>query len=237
MKILIMCGGQGKRLGRLTEQIPKPLIRLHGKTILQIKLEEYHRQGFREFIFCLGYRGEMIREEVGRLPLAIEADFSDAGEQAGILQRLHHARTHFAGRVLMTYGDTYTNIDLSRFIAAHEGGQRSATIVTAPIRSPFGLVEANDAGLATFFKEKPILNYYIGYAIVERAALDAVPPEVLRMPDGEGLVHFYRTLIAEKRLGVYDHAGLQITFNTPGELKFAEEALLQFYTNSEMNNE
>lgn len=237
MKILIMCGGQGKRLGRLTEQIPKPLVRLHGKTILRIKLEEYYRQGFREFIFCLGYKGEMIREEVGCLALDIRAEFSDAGEQAGILLRLHQARAFFDRRVLMTYGDTYTNIDLARFIAAHESGGRSATIVTAPIRSPFGLVETDENGMASYFKEKPVLNYYIGYAIIDREALDAIPHDILHMPDGDGLVHFYKTLIAMKKLGVYDHTGLQITFNTPGELKFAEEALLQFYTNTEMNNE
>jgi NDP-sugar pyrophosphorylase family protein len=237
MKILIMCGGQGKRLGRLTEHVPKPLIRLHGKTILQIKLEEYRRQGFSEFIFCLGYKGEMIREEVRRLNLGITTEFSDAGEQAGILLRLHHARTLFDERVLMTYGDTYTNIDLSRFIASHASGRQSVTIVTAPIRSPFGLVETDEDGVATFFKEKPILNYYIGYAIFNREALEAVPHDILHLPDGEGLVCFYKTLIAMKMLGVYDYTGLQITFNTPGELEFAKETLLQFYTNTEINNE
>lgn len=237
MKILIMCGGQGKRLGELTKQIPKPLVQLHGKTILQIKLEEYYRQGFREFIFCIGYKGTMIRDEVNRLDLGISAEFSDAGEGAGILQRLWHAKCLFDKQVLMTYGDTYTNIDLSQFIAAHASGCRSATIVTAPIKSPFGLVETNEDGIATFFKEKPVLNYYIGYAIINREALDSTPQDVVHLPDGEGLVSFYKMLINMKKLSVYDHTGLQITFNTPGELKFAEEALLQFYTNMEINNE
>jgi len=237
VKIMIMCGGQGKRLGRLTEQIPKPLIRLHGKTILQIKLEEYCRQGFREFIFCIGYKGDMIRDEVSRLDLGISDEFSDAGEEAGILQRLYHTRSLFNDHVLMTYGDTYTNIDLTQFIDAHRRGLQSVTIVTAPIKSPFGLVEMDQTGSVTYFKEKPVLNYYIGYAIINRAVLDSIPSDLLRMPDGEGLVGFYKMLITMSKLGAYNHTGLQITFNTPDELKFAEEALFQFYTNSEMNNE
>jgi NDP-sugar pyrophosphorylase family protein len=237
MKILIMCGGQGKRLGRLSEQIPKPLVKLHGKTILQIKLEEYRRQGFHEFIFCLGYKGEMIREEVSRLALGITAEFSDAGEGAGILERLYHARTLFGDRVLMTYGDTFTNIDLTKLIEVHCRNDQIATIVTAPIKSPFGLVEVDEDGFVTYFKEKPVLNYYIGYAIIDREALDIVPQDVLRMPDGAGLVSFYETLTSMKKLGAYNHTGLQITFNTPGELKYAEEALFKFYTNTEMNHE
>jgi NDP-sugar pyrophosphorylase family protein len=237
VKIMIMCGGQGKRLGRLTEKVPKPLIKLHGKTILQIKLEEYYRQGFRKFIFCVGYKGEMIRDEVRRLGLGVESEFSDAGEQAGILQRLHHARVLFDSHALMTYGDTFSNIDLSQLIEAHHRGRQAVTIVTAPIKSPFGLVEMDETGSVTYFREKPVLNYYIGYAVINRPALESVPSDIVQMPDGEGLVAFYKMLMATGKLGAYNHTGLQITFNTPGELKFAEEALLQFYTNSEINNE
>ena len=237
MKILVMCGGQGKRLGQLTEQVPKPLIRLHGKTILQIKLEEYCRQKFREVIFCIGYKGELIRDEIGRLGLPISAEFSEAGEKAGILQRLFHAKALFDDYVLMTYGDTYTNIDLSRFIAAHHHGTQSVTIVTAPIKSPFGLVEMDDGGCVTYFREKPVLNYYIGYAIINKDALNSVPENILHMPDGDGLVGFYKMLMSANKLGAYNHTGLQITFNTPDELKSAEKALFQFYTNTEMNDE
>jgi NDP-sugar pyrophosphorylase family protein len=237
MKIMIMCGGQGKRLGELTRDVPKPLVKLHGKTVLKIKLEEYYRQGFREFIFCIGYKGDMIRHEVEQLDFDIKAEFSDAGEKAGILERIWQAKDLFDNRVLMTYGDTFTNLDLSSLVDAHDRGGQKVTIVTAQIKSPFGLVEMDGSGQVTYFMEKPVLKYYIGYAVIDKTALNLVPDEVLQMHDGEGLVNFYKILIAMNRLGAYDHAGLQITFNTPGELKFAEEALYRFYTNSEINNE
>lgn len=237
MKILIMCGGQGKRLGHLTESVPKPLIRLHGKSMLQIKLEEYCRQGFREFIFCIGYKGNMIKEEISGLNLPITAEFSDSGENAGILQRLYDARTLFDDAVVMTYGDTFTNLELEQLIKCHRESAHYATIVTAPIKSPFGLVEVDENASVTYFREKPILNYYIGYAVVRKDALDSLPPDIVAMHDGEGLVSFYQLLMTSKRLGAFNHSGLQITFNTPSELKTAEEALYHFYTNAEMNYE
>ena len=95
MKILIMCGGRGTRLGHLTDQTPKPLIKLNSKTILETKLEAYSRQGFDQFVFCIGYKGELIRETIAQSPLKMQAEFSDAGEEAGILERLYQARNLF----------------------------------------------------------------------------------------------------------------------------------------------
>jgi len=233
MKILIMCGGRGTRLGHLTEQIPKSLIKLNNQTILETKLEAYLRQGFDQFIFCLGYKGDLIRQTLLQSHLKIQAEFSDEGEEAGILERLYQARTLFEDQVLMTYGDTFTDLDLSHFIVKHQSSGNEATIVVAPIQNPFGLVEFDQNDKVTYFKEKPILNYYIGYAIINKSAFDLIPPKIFTMPDGEGLIMFYKILMAMEKLGVDYHSGLQITFNTPEELKSAEEQLVRFYTTSE----
>ena len=162
MKILIMCGGRGTRLGELTDQIPKPLIKLNNKTLIETKLEAYFRQGFDQFVFCIGYKGELIRETIAQSPLKIQVEFSDAGEEAGILERL-------------------------------------------------------------------------GYAVISKSALELVPRSVLAMPDGEGLIMFYEILMGMGKLGADYHSGLQITFNTPEELKSAEEQLARFYTTRENN--
>jgi len=235
MKILIMCGGRGTRLGELTDQIPKPLIKLNNKTLLETKLEAYFRQGFDQFVFCIGYKGELIRETIAQSPLKIQVEFSDAGEQAGILERLYQARNLFDDHVLMTYGDTFTDLELSRLVAKHKTSDNEATIVVAPIRNPFGLVEFDQNEKVTYFKEKPILNYYIGYAVISKSALELVPRSVLAMPDGEGLIMFYEILMGMGKLGADYHSGLQITFNTPEELKSAEEQLARFYTTRENN--
>jgi len=234
MKILIMCGGRGSRLGKLTERIPKPLLRLNDRNILEIKIERYLQQGFNHFIACIGYKGEMIKEALEEFSSRFHVEFSDAGEDAGILERLYRAKDCFDDQVMMTYGDTFADIELAQFIEVHKKSDNEATIVVAPAQSPFGLVEFDGNNKVTFFDEKPVLKYYIGYAIIKKSAFDLVPPKIINMPDGEGLVVFYRILLAMRKLGVFYHPGLQITFNTRKELKEAEEKLVRFYTAPEV---
>jgi len=233
MKIVIMCGGRGKRLGAYTRRVPKPLVQLNGKTILWHKIEEYLRQGFEEFILCIGYKGEMVRRAVAKYRRLARIEFSDAGPTAGILERVWEARDLFGDRVLMTYGDTFTDMDLGDFAEWHEGHGCAATIVAAPVESPFGLVEFDGRGRATTFEEKPTLSYYIGQAIINRGALSLVEPEVVRAPDGEGIVAFYERLIELGQLGVYYHGGFEIAFNTREELRTARQRLLKFFTTTE----
>ena len=232
-KLLIMCGGRGKRLNKLTENTPKPLVQFRGRTILEFKIEQYLDQGFRDFIFCIGFAGEKIRQAVGDTGLDFEASFSEAGEDAGILERLYHARDLFDDCVLMTYGDTFTDIDVADLFDSHARSGNEATIVVAPIQSPFGLVEFDAGDKVTFFREKPVLNYYIGYAVINRSAFDLVPRKIIDMPDGQGLVTFYKILMGMEKLGAFYHSGLQVTFNTEDELKAAEETLVRFYTAKE----
>ena len=237
-KILVMCGGRGRRLGKLTEIVPKPLIKINAeRTILEVKIEEYILQGHKEMIFCTGYKGDLIRELVSKYQNDIKAEFSDAGEDAGILERLFHARDMIQDQVLMTYGDTFTNMNLEDFFVAHNQSDTEVTIVTAPIQNPFGLVEFDKDNKVTLFKEKPVLNYYIGNAIINKSALDFASEGIVKMPNGQGLVTFYQILGVMNKLGSYPYTGPQITFNTPDELKLARKEIGQFYTTSEVDND
>lgn len=236
MKIMIMCGGRGSRLRQLTENIPKPLIKLNSKTILELKIEQYLSQGFNDFILCIGYKGNLIRQAVSGMHHRTKVSYSDSGEDVGILERIHLARDLFEDQVLMTYGDTFTDLCLSELIETHQKNNNEITIVAAPFKNPFGLVEYDQNHKMISFKEKPVLKYYIGYAVINKSALNYVPAEVLRMPDGEGLVMFYKTLMAMKKVGVYYYSGLQVTFNTESELKVARHKIARFYTAIEENN-
>jgi NDP-sugar pyrophosphorylase family protein len=232
-KILIMCGGRGKRLNKLTESTPKSLVQFRGRTILDFKIEQYVAQGFRDLIFCIGFEGDKVRRAVEDSALDFNSFFSDAGLESGILERLYHARDLFNDYVVMTYGDTFTDIDIEGLVVSHANSGNEATIVVAPIQSPFGLVEFDADDKVTYFREKPVLNYYIGYAVINRSAFDLVPRKVIEMPDGQGLVTFYKILMGMEKLGAFYHSGLQVTFNTEDELKAAEEKLIRFYTAKE----
>ncbi|MCW7466212.1 nucleotidyltransferase family protein [Leptospira levettii] len=232
-KIVIMCGGRGKRLGEITEKIPKPLVKIGSQTILQLKYENYYNQGFRDFIFCIGYKGDLIRNEVSSFAKDGNIEFSDSGEDAGILKRLHAALPLMSDSIILTYGDTFTDLDLNQLVSLHEESKCEATIVVAPIQNPFGLVEFDSRNRVTSFKEKPTLNYYIGYAVLDKSSFDYAPEKVFHLEDGQGLVTFYKIMIALDKLNTFYHSGLQITFNTEDELKVAQKQLIQFYTSVE----
>jgi len=225
-----MCGGRGKRLGKLTENFPKPLMKIGDKTILELKLRNYIHQGFSNFILCVGYKGDLIKKAVEKFDCSGNFEFSDEGEPAGILKRLYVAKDLFCEKVIVTYGDTFTDINLLQLFETHVKSDNEATIVVAPIQNPFGLVEFDKSSKVTYFKEKPILNYYIGYAVINKSALELIPQKIIDMPDGDGLVTFYRILMAMEKLGAFYHSGLQITFNTEDELKRVQEKFVDFYT-------
>lgn len=239
MKIAILCGGHGKRLRPYTEDVPKVLVPINGKPILEHILELYLSKQFRDFILCIGYKGEKIREFIQKKSFnqnVCSIVFSDSGDRASMLTRIYRLAENFEDRIMISYGDTLTNLDVHEFLEYHKTKKVSVSIVTAKIQSPFGLVEYDEDGLASSFNEKPLLNYYIGHMLIEKRAFDLVTDDMLAMPDGAGLVHLLKLLADSRQLAVYEYHGKQITFNTHGEKERAEEMIKSFYTIDEGHN-
>ena len=165
-----MCGGRGKRLGKLTENLPKPLIKIGDKTILELKLRNYIQQGFNNFILCVGYKGDLIKEAVKQFGLTGVFKFSDEGEPAGILKRLYMAKDLFDERIIVTYGDTHTDINLLQLYESHIKSDNEATIVVAPIQNPFGLVLPFLQGIIFLLIGFFLLSFYFpkSYSWIER---------------------------------------------------------------------
>lgn len=232
-QVAILCGGKGTRLKPTTDTIPKALVQLNGRPILDYVLNFYRSKGLSRFILCVGYKADMVKAYYADPPSGANICFSDAGEDASMLQRIWTLRDLMGERLFISYCDTFIDLDLNRMLATHLEKQAEVTIVTAKIRNPFGLVTFDTEGWVTSFVEKPIMNYYIGSFILERSALTYVTPTMLERPDGQGLVDFFVTLAARRRLATFEHTGPQITFNTESERRSAEEALGRFYTYSE----
>lgn len=230
---LILCGGRGTRLRPLTDRIPKPLAPLNGKPCLQYIVELYIRKGYKRLILCIGYQGEMIIEFFRRQSFDAEIEFSDAGEQASMLERIYQARAFIGERAFVAYGDTLIDVNLAQMLARHIATGAAVTITSADVRSPFGLVISDPENRVLSFEEKPLQPYYIGHMLLERSVLENVDPALLRMPDGEGLVTLFKRLIEKQRLWTYSYTGPQITFNTQQDLDRAEQDLTKFFTHQE----
>ena len=230
MKIVIMCGGRGKRLKHLTDRVPKPLSIINNKVILGLKLNQYIAQGFKDFIFCIGYKGEAIKDYISKEYSHINAEFSDSGDSAGILKRLFDSADLFTNSVIMTYGDTISKINLTNFIKIHDNGSNDATIALAAIKNPFGIVDFDQNNKITSFKEKPTFHYYIGYAVIEKSILLNTSKEIINSFDGEGVINLFQKLLKVNKLGAYIYSGHQLTFNTLEEFDKAKKQIKSFYT-------
>ncbi|MBF0284640.1 MAG: NTP transferase domain-containing protein [Magnetococcales bacterium] len=230
--VVILCGGRGVRLLPLTERVPKGMVRVNGKPLLEHVVAAYRRQGAERFVLCTGYRGEVIRDHFATPPPGVEMLFSDIGPEAGMLQRLMAGRDRLprGEGLLLAYCDTVINLDGDRLMESHRRAETWGTLVTATARSPFGLVRRDESGRVTAFDEKPTLTYYIGAMLLEAAGLDEATPEMIAAPDGAGLVALVQRLIALGKLSSYQHDGLQVTINTPSEHQEAEAALARYYT-------
>jgi glucose-1-phosphate cytidylyltransferase len=228
--VAILCGGRGTRLRPRTDFLPKALIPVKGRPMLDHILDFFRKKGFKHFIFCVGYMGQLIEERYREAPPGCTHVFSYAGPEASMLKRLWEIRHIGAHRYLVMYGDTFIDLDVDRFTLAHRASGSLATIVTAPIRDPFGIVEIDADSRVTKFVEKPVFDHYIGAFMFEVAGLESIPHDLLALPDGEGLVEFFNCLASAGLLTAFRHNGSQITFNTETEHKSAEDFMGRYFT-------
>jgi glucose-1-phosphate cytidylyltransferase len=199
MKAVILCGGLGTRLREETEFRPKPLVEIGGRPILWHIMKILGHQGLKDFVMCLGYKGNLIKEfflnyeamtndveiQLGKsggvtyLGEHEEQDYSvrlvDTGALAGTGARIAKVQRHVGNeRFMVTYGDGLTNVDLSRLHAFHESHGKLATVTTVRVPGRFGVIDSAPDGTLERFREKPTEDAWIsaGYFVFEPKVFD-----------------------------------------------------------------
>jgi glucose-1-phosphate cytidylyltransferase len=194
MKVVILCGGQGTRLREETEYRPKPLVEVGGKPILWHIMKSYAHHGFHEFVLCLGYRGQMIKEyflnyeamnndftiSLGRNArieysgLHQEQDFrvtlAETGLETMTGGRLKRVEAYLESQTfMMTYGDGVSDLDIGKLVEFHRSHGKLATITTVRPHSRFGVLETTKSGAVSKFLEKPQAKEWVsaGFFVFE----------------------------------------------------------------------
>src|SRR4051812_32754914 len=117
MKVVILCGGQGTRLREQNGVIPKPMVDIGGPPILWHIMKIYAHYGLNEFVLCLGYKGEVIREYFRKFDVEPDWKISmvDTGEMAQTGARVFRVRDELGGEPFcLTYGDGLGSIDIGK---------------------------------------------------------------------------------------------------------------------------
>lgn len=178
---LVLAGGKGERLRPLTDDRPKPMVLINGVPILEHHLQWLRANGIERAVLLTGYLHEVIEEYFSspriegltvdcvaeETPLGRGGAFRNGLLQAGVTDDL----------VVGTNGDVLCAQPLAPMIALHENLDALATVMLAPMVSPFGVVDVDDTGQIHGFSEKPVLPYWInaGAYVLARATVESFP--------------------------------------------------------------
>ncbi len=160
--VAILAGGFGKRLRPYTEEIPKPLVPVAGRPILEWQIEWLKKYGIEEFVLLVGYRKEKIIEHIGSgSRLGVKVTYVVEDEPLGTGGAFKNAE-HILSRndvFLALNGDIITNLNPLKLIEKVRSGGYVAAIAAIPLPSPYGIIEVVDSRV-TGFREKPKLRDY-----------------------------------------------------------------------------
>lgn len=235
MKVVLFCGGLGMRLREFSDAIPKPLVSVGSRPILWHIMKYYAHYGHSEFILCLGWKGEAIKDyflnynECLSNDFVMEGDstsvkllsrdidnwritFVDTGLKSNLGQRLKVVEPHLLGEstFLANYTDGLSNVHLPDLIDCHKQNNAVATFMAVRPTQTFHCVNSNDDGSVrdiTAVTESN-LRMNAGFFVFEHSIFDEIHPgeEIIPNP--------FNRLIAKNKLFSMNHDGFFACMDT-----------------------
>lgn len=250
MKVVLFCGGLGMRLREYSETIPKPMVRIGNHPILWYLMKYYASYGHTDFIICLGYRGEVIKQFFLNYSEYMSNDFTmsngglekhiyhtdihdwtitfaETGQHANIGQRLKTVERYLEGEevFMANYADGLTDLPLDRYLEFFRSQDKTASFVAVRPRHTFHIVEMDPQAQVTNVQhvEKSVwING--GFFIFKREILDQIH-------NGEELVDEpFRRLIGRRQLLGYQYDGFWECMDTFKDKQSFDEMYERGYT-------
>jgi dTDP-glucose pyrophosphorylase len=177
--VVLMVGGLGTRLSPLTENIPKPMLKVGEKPILQTIIEGFVKSGFVNITMCLGFKSNVIQDffQDGK-EFNAKIDYVIEKERMGTAGALTLLKSRFNEPFFVMNGDILTNIDFEKMLDFHHKSNAKATMCVRKyeIEVPYGVVNLNDEEI-TSITEKPIHNFFVnaGIYLLEPDCISLIP--------------------------------------------------------------
>ena len=245
MKVVVLCGGLGTRLREETEYRPKPMVEVGGRPILWHIMKSYAHNGFTDFVLCLGYRGNMIKEYFLNYE-AMNNDFTiGLGQQSQIRYNALHEEQGFqvtladtglntmtGGRLkriqkyidgdtfMLTYGDGLADINMRKLLEFHKSHGKLATVTAVLPPSRYGILQIEKAGKVDKFLEKPRTESFAsaGFFVLQRGVFDYL--------GGDDCIFEQEPLgrlSADGQLMAYQHDGFFYSMDTYREYQYLND--------------
>jgi len=223
MRAIVLAGGQGRRLRPYTVVLPKPLMPLGEKPILQIVVEQLRSNGFDHLTFAVGYLAELIEAYFGdgsRFGVSIDYSREDKPlGTAGPIGLVDNIDDDF----LVMNGDILTNLNYAAFMQAHKQSGAICTVASFQKAVPIslGVLELDDQRRVTGYIEKPTLHYPVStgiYCFRPDVFSHITPNEYCDLPD------LIRKFIAEdERVQTWPLEGFWLDIGRPEDYEKAME--------------
>jgi glucose-1-phosphate cytidylyltransferase len=159
MKVVILAGGLGTRLAEETDIRPKPMVEIGGIPILEHIMKIYSSYGFKDFIICLGYKGEYIIDYFTNNPMPSDWKLSlvNTGDNTMTGGRIKRIKEYIGNEdFMLTYGDGVADIDINKLVEFHKNHKKLLTITAVQPTGRFGGLKINhETGMIEEFNEKP----------------------------------------------------------------------------------
>lgn len=229
--VFLLCGGFGTRFREQTEFRPKPMIEIGHRPILWHIMRSYARHGFKRFVLCLGYKGEVIKDyflhyaqrnsdftvdlaagEVTTHSIDHSDDWTvtlaDTGENAMTGARVARAAARYLGgaeHFAVSYGDGLTDADLSAEFQFHLQHGRQGTVLGVNPPSRFGEIQIDGAHVVEFQEKPDFAHNWIngGYLFFHREFMKYVSTDESCVLEGTPLVQLAR----DEQMSLYKHRG------------------------------
>ena len=223
MKAVIMAGGKGTRIASVNSELPKPMIPILGKPILQYEVEALAKQGITEFIFVVGYLYQKIQDYFGDgSKLGIKIQYIIETEPLGTAGSFYYLQNLIDDDFLLCNGDAAFDIDVQAFYKKHKEYGGLATLLTHPNSHPYdsGLIIADSNGLVTKWMTKEEERKWYknrinsGIHFISPILLKRVPEPKKTDLDREVL----KPLVVERKLYAYDSTEYVKDMGTPERL-------------------
>ncbi len=243
MKVVLFCGGRGLRLREHSEAVPKPMVQIGYRPILWHVMRYYAHYGHRDFILCLGYRGDAIKDyflhydeavsndfvltEGGRRVELLGSDiadwritFADTGLDTTIGERLRRVRHLLAGEdmFLANYGDTLTDAPLDQLVESFRADTATAALLSVRPSYSFHVVDMDAAGHVTALRDVAAADLHVnGGSYIFRAGIfDALAS------GGDLVDEPFAALASQEQLAAYPYDGFWMSLDTLKDLEILQ---------------
>ena len=179
LPVVIMAGGKGTRLKPITNVIPKPLVPIGEKTILEVIMDQFEAIGCQKFYMSVNYKSDMLRFYLDQLEHKYDIDFFEEEKPLGTIGSVALLKGTINTPFFVSNCDIVIDQDMRDVFDYHCENNNDLTIVTAvkSFQIPYGVIETGENGLMTALKEKPELTYMIntGVYILNSECIDEIP--------------------------------------------------------------